>query len=103
MVAGFAATYGYDVDDPADVDALFDHLFHLPFMREMAHAEGRAREVTVSPYEMSIRTARDLADAGVAEFKKVHGIAEPAQQRLHTTAAAPVQASGLLDKVKADM
>jgi hypothetical protein len=104
MVTGFAATYGYDLDDPADVDIMFDHLFHLPFVREVALAENRAHEVKVNPYQVSAETARAVADAQVEEFKRSHRIVPAARQRMLGAGVAPaVAAKDLLDVVKADM
>lgn len=104
MITDFAATYGYDLDDPADVDDLWEHLIHLPYMMETARREGRAHEVAVNPYEMTAQAARKLAKDQVAEAKQRGRITErptPASTATHSASAAEV--SGILDIARRDM
>lgn len=70
MINDFASTYGYDLDDEQDVGDMFEHLFNLPFVREIARREGRNAEAAAAPYEMPVETAKRLAKAQVQEFKQ---------------------------------
>jgi len=115
-----APVYGFDVGDPADAEAAFDYLMHLPAMQEVARrqaepftAEGMARQVSMNPYEMPAEAARRLADEHLAAFKRVHrivsdapaarasGIRPGATVTAHAL-AAPASVS-MLDAVRADM
>lgn len=105
MLTDFAATYGYDLDDPADVEEMWDHLIHLPMLRETARLDGRVHETAASPYEMSAQAARQLARDQVAGLKKAWRITErrnvvPAAGRL---ARAVGEGGSLLDGIKRDM
>jgi hypothetical protein len=70
MINDFASTYGYDLDDEQDVKDMFEHLFNLPFVREIARREGRNAEASANPYEMPVETAKRLAKTQVQEFKQ---------------------------------
>ncbi|MFC7582419.1 hypothetical protein ACFQYP_00415 [Nonomuraea antimicrobica] len=95
MVNDWAATYGYDLDDPGDVDALFDHLFHLPAMREEARLADRLHEVTANPFEMAAVAARALADDQVRTFTASNCLVEEPR--------AARAGDSLLARVRADM
>lgn len=104
MLTDFAATYGYDLDSPADVDDMWDHLIHLPYLRESGRREGRGHETTTNPYEMSAQAARQLARDQVAELKKRRRIVEtprPALTAVHLSKAAADD--GILGLVRRDM
>jgi len=106
MVNHWAVTYGYDLDDPAGVDELFDHLLLAPYMAEVARREGRAYELASNPYEMAATSARELARDQVAEFKQAHAIeseSAPAAMKASGRTDGGKTGGTLLDTVRADM
>ncbi|GAA3027185.1 hypothetical protein [Streptosporangium longisporum] len=101
MINDWAATYGYDLDDPAEVDALWDHLIYAPYIAEVARLEGRAHEAARNPFEMTADAAREMARDQLRQFKKTRTITTASALAVAGRAA---RASGtLLDRIRADM
>jgi hypothetical protein len=94
----WAAVYGYDVDDPQDVDALFNHVTYHAYINEVLRKEGRADEIVANPFELGADEARARVQAHVAEFK--------ASRPLGTASAATSpggRSSDPHDVIRADM
>lgn len=103
MINDFASTYGYDLDDEADVDDMFDHLFSLPFVAEVARREGRNAEAGANPYEMPIETAKRFARTQVQEFKQSHSLKQKPPSANLRAAGGLVKDGDILGHVRRDM
>lgn len=78
----WAAVYGYNVDDPQDVEALFDHVTYHAYINEVLRKEGRADEIVANPFELGADEARARVQAHVAEFKASRPLAAAPAARL---------------------
>jgi hypothetical protein len=104
MVNHMAVTYGYDVDDPVDIEDLFDHLFHMAYMTEVARREGRVHEATWNPYELKPESARQVIKDQVTELKRTRPIRHGGKADLTNPLTAKVTVvDDPIDIVKRDM
>lgn len=101
---GWAAIYGYDVDDPQDVEALFDHVTYQAYINEVLRREGRADEIIDNPFHLGADEARARVQAHVAEFKQSRPIT---QSQMVKVAAGDLVAGArnvdVHDVIRADM
>ena len=77
----YAALYEYDIDDPEQVDDLFDHVMSLSMMKTVLHQEGRIAEqvnpMAVKPSEGRAKVKRLVGElkAGKAQLKAAPAVA----------------------------
>ncbi|MEU9888019.1 hypothetical protein [Sphaerisporangium sp. NPDC051011] len=82
MAINYAAVYGYDISDPADVDELFDHVSYQGYMWETLRQDGRLLELQHNPFEMETSVARSLVRGVVSELKASRPIRHAARPQL---------------------
>lgn len=81
IVQNYAALYGYDVDDPADMDELHDYILHTAYMGEVDRRKGESAE-KFHPYKNRMEDARAAVSVSLAAFKETRAITESTTARI---------------------
>lgn len=97
----YAAVFGFDVDDEADREQLFDYVVYMAYINAVLFREGRGDEVIANPFEMPQGMAKAAILRQVEEFKRDRPLREAQSSAARGLAAdAP---PGVHDTVRADM
>lgn len=82
MGTAWAAEYGYDVSNEAEVDELLDHMLYIAPINEVLRKTGRGAEVLGNHFEMDPREARSVVKAQLEEFKAKNLIKQRPRTRM---------------------
>jgi hypothetical protein len=103
MVNEWAALYGYDLEDEAEVELLIEQILYTAYVNEMLVRSGRHDEVIVNPYDLDPAEAKQRIHGHIQEFKAKAPIVDNRNVRLMTLGAKSGSTVQGLDVVRSDL
>lgn len=101
MFNSYAAVFGYDANDPEQVEDLFEHVLQWAHTGEVLRREGSSADV--DPFAVTAGQARAAVKANIERARKALPVVERQSAVVAARGAASAEVGSVLDAIRADM